>query len=104
MMEHTRIEIGKKYIDLVCGMEVDSSSDIRAEHLSQEYFFCSEHCKKTFLKNPNEYLEMDQKKVESRSPFKTYFPLLLILFYLVGGTFLFEVNTGDFDPMRMMRH
>lgn len=34
----------------------------------------------------------------------TYFPLLLILFYLLAGVALLEFALGNFDPMRAMRH
>jgi hypothetical protein len=34
----------------------------------------------------------------------TYFPLALVLFYLLAGTAAAEVAAGSFDPMRAMRH
>lgn len=40
-------------IDPICGMSVDESSPIRAEHAGQTYFFCCEHCREKFLANPN---------------------------------------------------
>ena len=39
-------------IDPICGMSVDESSPLRAEHAGQTYFFCSEHCRKKFMANP----------------------------------------------------
>ncbi len=35
--------------DPICGMQVDESQAIRAEREGQTYYFCSEHCRKTFL-------------------------------------------------------
>lgn len=37
-------------------------------------------------------------------PKTSYYPLLLILLFLIGGTALVEVGDGKFDPMRAMRH
>jgi hypothetical protein len=37
-------------------------------------------------------------------PKTSYYPLLLILLFLLGGTALLEVGAGAFDPMRAMRH
>jgi copper chaperone CopZ len=37
-------------------------------------------------------------------PKTSYFPLLLILLYLLGGCALFEVAAGSFDAPRAMRH
>ena len=36
-------------IDPICGMTVDESSPLRAERDGQTYYFCSEHCRKTFV-------------------------------------------------------
>ena len=38
------------------------------------------------------------------APPTSYYPLLLILLFLLGGTALLEVGAGVFDPMRAMRH
>lgn len=38
--------------DLVCGMTVKTRDSPRSEYNHKEYFFCGEHCKKTFDKNP----------------------------------------------------
>jgi hypothetical protein len=40
----------------------------------------------------------------SPEPKTSYYPLLLILLFLIGGTALVEVGAGAFDPMRAMRH
>jgi Cu+-exporting ATPase len=36
-------------IDPICGMTVDESSPLRAEREGRTYYFCSEHCRTTFL-------------------------------------------------------
>jgi len=38
--------------DPICGMTVDESSPLRAEHDGQTFYFCSEHCRKKFLAEP----------------------------------------------------
>jgi RND family efflux transporter MFP subunit len=43
--------------DPVCGMEVDASKAAKSEYRGKTYYFCSEHCKKEFDKNPARYLE-----------------------------------------------
>lgn len=42
--------------------------------------------------------------VAQPEPKTSYYPLLLILLFLLGGTALIEVGDGKFDPMRAMRH
>src|SRR3989339_1524188 len=46
--------------DLVCGMDV---SDIKKapseEYKRKAYYFCSEHCKKTFKKDPASYISSE---------------------------------------------
>jgi len=36
-------------IDPICGMTVDEATALRAERDGQTFYFCSEHCRKTFL-------------------------------------------------------
>src|SRR4029079_5629610 len=36
-------------IDPICGMTVVESSPLRAERNGKTYYFCSEHCRKTFV-------------------------------------------------------
>src|SRR5690606_18586526 len=36
-------------VDPICGMTVAESSPLRADRDGQTYFFCSEHCRKTFV-------------------------------------------------------
>jgi Cu(I)/Ag(I) efflux system membrane fusion protein len=44
--------------DPVCGMEVDPKAPdaIKTEHHGKTYYFCSDHCKKSFEANPEKYL------------------------------------------------
>src|SRR5215213_2511849 len=42
--------------DPVCGMKVDRSKALRAEHAGRTYFFCSEHCRSQFESDPDAYL------------------------------------------------
>lgn len=43
--------------DPVCGMEVDpDSAGAAAEFEGTIYYFCSEHCKDTFLQEPGKFL------------------------------------------------
>ena len=44
-------------IDPVCGMEVDPSTDLRADHKGTTYFFCHPSCLERFTTNPSEFLE-----------------------------------------------
>jgi len=47
---------GGRNIDPVCGME--ASGDLfGSEHLDKRYYFCSDHCKQEFDKNPSDYAE-----------------------------------------------
>ena len=43
--------------DPVCGMEVgDVKKAASEEYKGKVYYFCSEHCKKTFKKDPSSYV------------------------------------------------
>ncbi len=42
-------------IDVVCGMKVKETTDIKAEYSGKTYYFCSTHCKEEFEKNPLKY-------------------------------------------------
>lgn len=41
--------------DPVCGMTVASSSLV-SEHQGKSYYFCSEHCQKSFAADPGKYI------------------------------------------------
>jgi P-type Cu+ transporter len=46
--------------DPVCGMAVDpATTDHRAEHAGQSYFFCSAGCREKFITQPERYLRPD---------------------------------------------
>jgi len=42
--------------DVVCGMDVEGDSPIRATHAGQLFLFCSEGCRARFLKTPEAFL------------------------------------------------
>ncbi len=42
--------------DPVCGMTVDPAQAVHAEHLGETYYFCSEHCRAAFVREPARYL------------------------------------------------
>lgn len=47
--------------DPVCGMEIDpKESGGTSEYQGETYYFCSEHCKKVFDKEPEKYVNPDQ--------------------------------------------
>jgi uncharacterized membrane protein YraQ (UPF0718 family)/YHS domain-containing protein len=41
--------------DPVCGMKVDRSKALTAEHAGRTYYFCSEHCRSQFQADPDGY-------------------------------------------------
>src|SRR5438874_12876670 len=56
-------------VDPVCGMDVDESSELRAEHEGTTYLFCSETCRQRFLRDPEEFTEgrtRDEQSGEER--------------------------------------
>jgi YHS domain-containing protein len=96
-------------IDPVCGMTVDDKAEFKAQHQDKEYFFCANHCLQSFLSNPSRYLvpnnfTANSRPEASRSPFKTYFPLILILAYLTGSVLLFELKADNTNFERIMSH
>lgn len=50
----TRMRIVK---DLVCGMEIDKSQALTADYEDKTYYFCAQHCKDSFLKEPAKYIK-----------------------------------------------
>jgi len=44
--------------DLICGMDVDpkSAKTLKTQYKGETYYFCSDHCKKTFEANPEKYI------------------------------------------------
>jgi P-type Cu+ transporter len=51
-------------IDPVCGMEVDSSTDLRTEYRGETYYFCSPGCLERFEQDPEQYLD-GEKRMEA---------------------------------------
>ena len=41
--------------DPVCGMEVDPGTAAQTTHESHTYYFCSEHCLRTFQEDPERF-------------------------------------------------
>ncbi|MGZ8900679.1 MAG: YHS domain-containing protein [Limisphaerales bacterium] len=41
--------------DPVCGMQVEESTPFKAEHEGETFYFCSEHCRAKFVKEPKKY-------------------------------------------------
>lgn len=53
--------------DPVCGMEVHPEScKFRDTYREQEFFFCSEQCRKVFLMNPERHLPWRPGKSDRR--------------------------------------
>jgi Cu+-exporting ATPase len=44
-----------KIRDAVCGMETTSGSPYRTEYAGKMYYFCSDHCKRKFIRTPAPY-------------------------------------------------
>ena len=45
----------KGHMDPVCGMEA-SNDLLKTYYQGKDYYFCSEHCKQEFEKNPEDYI------------------------------------------------
>ena len=53
--------------DPVCGMEVDPGrTQFKVVYKGTIYYFCSLHCKKEFMKNPDYYLKHGPKGMPSK--------------------------------------
>jgi len=49
--------------DPVCGMQIDPAQAAgKSEYKGTTYYFCSDHCKKTFDANPEAVLNKDSQK------------------------------------------
>lgn len=52
-----------KVTDPVCGMQIDPAKAAgKSDHKGKTYYFCSDHCKKTFDANPEAVLNKDKVK------------------------------------------
>jgi YHS domain-containing protein len=56
--------------DLVCGMDVDpgKAAGNKSEYRGKTYYFCSDHCKKEFDKDPKKFLQDKLKHVPNEQP------------------------------------
>ncbi len=92
-------------IDPVCGMDVTEPDHLQFKYKGKDYHFCSKLCHDRFAVHPDKYVHSPEsiQKVDN-SPFKTYFPLILIFFYLISGVVLFEWKSFSFDMRRFMIH
>jgi Cu+-exporting ATPase len=53
----------KTMVDPVCGMTVDPAKAAnKSEYKGTTYYFCSDHCKRTFDANPDEVLKKAAQK------------------------------------------
>ena len=43
--------------DPVCGMEVDTSTNLKIEHQGTTYYFCGKGCMLDFQEDPDKYLD-----------------------------------------------
>ena len=46
-----------KATDPVCGMEVDTKTDLKTDYQGQTYYFCSKGCLEDFKEDPEKYLK-----------------------------------------------
>jgi YHS domain-containing protein len=53
----------KKVVDPACGMTIDPAKAAgKSEYKGTTYFFCSDHCKRTFDANPEDVLNKAAQK------------------------------------------
>ncbi len=95
------------HVDPICGMKVEGDSGVRTFYQEKIIFFCSEHCRAKFLVKPSNYITSSGDPIHSvlvlgQSKLKTYYPLILILSYLLGIVGLVEVKHGEINGIRMM--
>jgi len=61
--ERKQAQPAKTVVDPVCGMTIDPSKAAgKSEHKGTTYFFCSDHCKKTFDADPEGTLKKAAQK------------------------------------------
>jgi len=53
--------------DVVCGMEVSSSTPYRSDYKERHYFFCSAHCQHKFDEHPEHYLPAESPSCSDHS-------------------------------------
>jgi YHS domain-containing protein len=52
--------------DPVCGVSIDRSRALRADHAGHTFFFYSEHCRKEFAADPDRYASHARAPREAR--------------------------------------
>jgi YHS domain-containing protein len=57
-----------KAFDVVCGMEVDTSSHAKSEYEGKTYYFCCDGCKGAFDKSPDYHIENWQEEHPGMEP------------------------------------
>jgi YHS domain-containing protein len=77
----------KTFIDPICGMQVSQDTPFKYNNGNETVYFCSKHCLET-------YETQNAVTSESKSKLRIYFPLLLILGYLVLVTGIIEVYSS----------
>lgn len=51
------IELEKRAIDVVCGMEIEPKhAKLHVEHYGEVYYFCNTVCKNHFVADPQKYV------------------------------------------------
>ena len=98
-------------IDPVCGMSVSRSSEITTDYQGVPYYFCCLGCRDSFIRQPAAYLNSLAGLsptigfvARTKSYLNLYFPLVLILAYLLGTVLLFEFHQPAYSVLRMMNH
>ena len=59
--------------DPICGMTVDEASGLRAERDGQTFYFCSEHCRRTFLAQGKPAGKSQRSTPETKPPTGEYY-------------------------------
>ncbi len=58
-MDRDNICIAAQFVtmptDVICGMKVKESTDLKSEFQGKTFYFCSSHCKSEFDRNPLKY-------------------------------------------------
>jgi Cu+-exporting ATPase len=57
LMDTSSTDLPTLPIDPVCGMEVDPSTDLRADYKGRTYYFCNPSCQERFVAAPEQFLE-----------------------------------------------
>jgi uncharacterized protein len=53
--------------DPVCGMKVDRARAVRLEHAGRTYFFCSDHCRSEFERDPDRHTRKGGAPIEAHA-------------------------------------